>query len=156
MDVLSQSALLVAVVSFGLGASVLYRDLRNKLFVAFAILCLSICGWALFYFLEQLLGGGFYYRLHLGFHLLLSPVGLYLMQVMIRVRDRFTRNIFLVSALGCGGLMMMLFLGLERLVVIRALMDLFPEMIALQILHLMGIDGRLKRGFRRIPPTTIR
>ena len=53
MDILGQSALLVGMTSFGLGASLLARNARNKLFIAFAAVTTLVSGWALAFFLER-------------------------------------------------------------------------------------------------------
>jgi hypothetical protein len=65
MDLLGQSALLVGVTSFALGFSVLARNVRNKLFIAYAVLTTVISLWALMFTLDRIWPDYGLYRWHL-------------------------------------------------------------------------------------------
>jgi len=69
MDILGQSALLVSVTSFALGFSILARNVRNKLYIAFALVTTVVSAWALAFFLEKVWPAGTFYRFHLLFNI---------------------------------------------------------------------------------------
>ena len=52
MNLLAQTALLVALTSLGMGLSALPRQLQNKLIVSFSVACGVVFAWALLFFLE--------------------------------------------------------------------------------------------------------
>ena len=99
MDILGQSALLVAVVSFALGFSIGARDVRNKLFLAFAGLSSLISLWAFAFFLERISGGGSFYRLHLLLNAWLGPAAILFVRVLVRIQNRFSRRTLEVGTL---------------------------------------------------------
>ena len=76
MDILGQSALLVGMTSFALGVSVIARNVRNKLYLSFAVLTTVISAWALAFFFSKILPEWPFYRLHLFFNIWLAPVAL--------------------------------------------------------------------------------
>src|SRR4051812_36117295 len=107
MDILGQSSLLVGVSSFALGFSVLARNVRNKLFLAFAALTTLISCWALAFFLDKISAAGGFYRWHLFFNIWMAPAGIAFTHVMVRIQDRFSRlildgSILLAMALSVG------------------------------------------------------
>ena len=69
MDILGQSALLVGMTSFALGVSVIARNVRNKLYLSFAVLTTVISAWALAFFFSKILPEYPFYRLHLFFNI---------------------------------------------------------------------------------------
>src|SRR4051812_27221945 len=99
MDTLGQSSPLVGVVSFALGFSVLSRNVRNILFLSFAVLTTIVSAWAMSFFLDKIWPEMGYYRLHLLFNVLLAPAGLGFSQVMVRVQDRTSKFLFNLSIL---------------------------------------------------------
>ena len=73
MNLLAQTALLVALTSLGMGLSALPRQLQNKLIVSFSAACGVVFAWSLLFFLEQVFGGGGFYGLHLLSGIWLGP-----------------------------------------------------------------------------------
>ncbi len=149
MDTLGQSALVLALTSFSLSFSVLARNARNKVFLAFALLSSVVSIWALAFFLERVWGGGSFYRLHLLAHLWLPPVGLAFIRIMLRVDDRLSRRLLDLSLATSVALSVGLLFGLESWVWIKSLIHFCPSFILVQTLQLMWFDRRLKLGLRK-------
>ena len=147
MDILSQSALLVAITSFALGFSVLAKNVRNKLFLAFAVVCTVLSAWSLFFFLERLWGGGEFYRFHLLFNIWLTPAALAFIRVLVRIHDRFSRRLLEISVVFTVLLTGALLFGVDQDVnLIKQLILFTPGFIAIQTLQLMWIDRGLAQG----------
>ena len=151
MDILAQSALVVAITSISLGFSVLARNVKNKLFLAFSVLAVWVGGWALLFFLEKVFGGGAYYRWHLFFNIWLGTISLIFIRIMLRVRDSFSQRILNISILGALLLSGALLLTVVESGLILQLIYFAPIVIVIQVTHLMVIDRHLKRGFKRLP-----
>ncbi|MEO7163291.1 MAG: GAF domain-containing protein, partial [Bdellovibrionia bacterium] len=151
MDTLGQTALIVAVVSFALGFSVLARNVRNKLFFSFACLTTVISAWALSFFLEKIWTGYGFYRFHLFFNILLTPMGLSFIRVLVRIQDGWSRRLLDGSVLLASFLSLALLFHLDSSPWIRNLMDFLPAAIVGQIIQLMWIDRGLRRGLKRLP-----
>lgn len=151
MDLLAQSSLIVAITSFALGGSVLARNPRNKLFIAFSALAFAISCWELTFFLDQLWRERGFYRWHLFFNLWLAPLGLTLIRVFLRFDDKFSRRLFDVSlALGAGFTVALLF-GYDRVPWVLQAMYYLPGLVVFQILQLMVIDRWIRQGRQRVP-----
>ncbi len=149
MDILGQSALLVGVTCFALGFSTLARNVKNKLYIAFAVLTTLISLWALFFFLEKVWPDGSFYRGHLLFGVWLGPAALVFIRVMVRATDGMSRRLLEFSVL--LGLVLTACLGFrfETMPGVRQAMYFAPTLVVLQILQLMWIDRSLRRGFKR-------
>ncbi len=144
IDILGQSSVLVAVTSFALAFSVLARNVRNKLFISFAILCALICLWEVFFFLDKIWPeSGVYYWLHLLINIWLAPTGLLFIRIMMRVRDRFSQlllNICFIFAFLLSGALM---LGLNQVPLIKQWIFFAPAPIVIQILRLLWTDKKV-------------
>ncbi|MGK5086960.1 ATP-binding protein [Bdellovibrionota bacterium FG-2] len=152
MDILGQTALMLGVTSFALGFSVLARNVRNKLFIVFAILTTLVSGWALCFFFEKIWEGGSFYRAHLIFNVWLAPAALGLIQILVRIHDRVSRTIFDFSVLFALGLSAVAILRLDNAVPwLLNLIHASSFLIVVQVLNLMWIDKRLRNGIRRLP-----
>lgn len=154
MDTLGQSALVLGVISFALGFSALARSVRNKLFIAFAVLTTLLSFWSLAFFLERVWANGFFYPWHLFFNLWIAPAALGFIRVLVRSRDRFSRRLFELSLLSAMSLTVALALGYDdavRYPWIRALMLYLPSLAVVQLLLLMWIDRRMRRGLKWVP-----
>lgn len=150
MDILGQSALILTVMSFGLGVSVVARNFRNKLYLAFGALAGVICTWAFFFFLEQVFGGGQYYQAHLLSHILACPMALILIRVMIRNRDPLGDRLFQASlVLSLILVFGIVFFRLSEVSWIRLVIYLAPLLPLVQVFHLMWIDRNIKAGLNR-------
>jgi two-component system sensor histidine kinase HydH len=151
MDILGQSALLVGMTSFALGFSVLARNVKNKLYIAFAVLTTLISGWGLCFFLEKVWSDGAFYRWHLFFGLWIGPAALAFIRLMVRIHDRLSRRLLDISVIVGAALTTALALHLESDPLILYGMYFTPILVVFQILQLMWIDRRLRRGLKRLP-----
>lgn len=151
MDVLTQSAFILAITSFALGATVLTKNVRNKLYLAFAGLSALITGWALSFFADQLWGPGFSYQVHLFFNLWLAPAALMLIQVFIRIKNRISKTIRNVAVLYSLFFTVALAFGLDEFPWVKLAIQLAPAFTLIEVLHLMWIDRRLLSGLKRLP-----
>jgi signal transduction histidine kinase len=159
MDILGQSALFVGLISFALGFSVLARNVKNKLFIAFAVLTSIIAAWAICFFLEKLWPGGTFYRWHLFFGLWLGPGALAFIRYMFRAPDRFpdrfndrlSRRLLDFSVLLALVLTVVLVMHLEWLPGAMPAMVFMPVVVVIQMAQLMWIDRRLRRDLKRLP-----
>src|SRR4051812_24901413 len=151
MDILGQSALVVGLTSFALGFSVLARNVKNKLYIAFAVLTTLIGAWGICFFLEKIWSGGSFYRWHLFFGIWLCPAALGFIRLMVRIHDRASRRLLDLSLLVAIALTGVLILNFETLPWVLEVMYFLPALVVLQLLQLMWIDRRLRRGFKRLP-----
>src|SRR4051794_26618558 len=147
MDILGQSALLVAVTSFALGSSVFARNVRNKLYIGFAALTTLISGWAFAFFLEKIWPGYGFYRLHLVLNVWLAPAGLAFIRLLVRISTKTSRVLRDSAFVGAIILTAALVLNLdeER----RWLLELvyfFPAVVVAQVLHMMWVDRKIRKG----------
>lgn len=149
MDILAQSSFLLGVASFALGFSVLTRNVKNKLFLAFAVLCTWISCWAFMFFVHKLWPGGSFYRWHLFCNLWLAPAALMFVRVLVRIRDRSSRFLLDASVFLSLSLTLALFLQFETIPWVLQLIYYAPGFVVLQILQLMWIDRRLRMGMKR-------
>jgi signal transduction histidine kinase len=141
----------VAVTSFALGFSVLARNVKNKLFIAFAAICTAVSLWAFFFFFDRIWPEKTFYRWHLVMNVWLAPVGLAFIQVMVRVQDRVSRRLVELSVLAAMALTVALVFHFDSDPWVRQLVYFSPALIVVQTLHLMWIDRRLRRGIKRLP-----
>lgn len=151
MDILGQSALFVGLISFALGFSVLARNVKNKLFLAFAVLTTIIAGWAICFFLEKIWPGGTFYRWHIFLGLWLTPAALVFIRMMVRIHDRISRRLLDFAVLLALSLSVVLVMHLEWLPGAMEAMYFSPVLVILQVVQLMWIDRRLRRGLKRLP-----
>jgi len=151
MDILGQSALLVGVTSFALGFSVLSRNVRNVLYHSFAILTALISAWALSFFMDKIWAGYGFYKLHLFFNVLLTPACLYFIHMMVRIHDRISRALLILSvglSIALGGAIVF---DWDSVPWVLRLIYFSPALVVLQTLQLMWIDRGLTRGVKRLP-----
>jgi two-component system, NtrC family, sensor histidine kinase HydH len=151
MDTLAQTSLLVAVTSFALGFSVLSQNVRNKLFISFAMMTSLISMWSFSFFLSKVWEEPAVYRLHLFTHVMLVPASLAFIRVMIRIQDNGSRRLFSLSVLLACALDVLLLFHFESHAWFRQVIYYFPILVVIQILLLMWIDFALKKGRHRDP-----
>ena len=137
--------------SFGLGASLLARNARNKLFLSFAVVTTLVSGWALSFFLERIWGTGTAYRFHLFCNIWLGPAALAFIRILVRLQEKFSRRILDLSILLALCATVALGFHLDSEIWVRELIFFLPIMVFVQILELMWIDRKLRRGIRRLP-----
>jgi signal transduction histidine kinase len=152
MDALAQTALLVSLTSFSLGFATFARNVRNKLFLLFAISCTVISAWALFYFISTVWPRGGWYGYHLSLNAWLAPAGLLFIQSMMRIERWFTSRLLFFGSLAlCLAMTVMVLFGLERNELIKNIIYFTPSLIVIQIVILMIFDRDLNPvvGVRR-------
>jgi len=155
LDILGQSALLVSVISFALGFSILGRNVRNKLFVSFAVLTTLISFWAIFFFLFLLWPEFPFYDWHLVMNVWLAPAAISFIRFLIRIREWTSRRLLELSIGVAGMLTMAIMFGLHHSEGMRFFVLFSPALVLVQILQLIWIDYRLRRGEPRAPKTPI-
>ncbi len=145
----------MGVTSFTLGFSVLSRNFRNKLFIAFALVCGVVSLWATAFYLEKIWPEGIFYRFHLLFNVWLAPAGLLLTRILVRVNDGLSRRLFEASIVTAIALSIALAFGLDHVPNLSEWLTLAilfcPTFMLVQILDLMWIDHRLRGGAKRAP-----
>ncbi len=143
MDVLAQSSLLVALASFSLGFSTLARNVRNKLFIMFALVCTIVSAWAIFFFVAKVFPENGWYGYHLGMNAWVAPAGLLLIQSMMRIEKWVSsRILFWGSLFLCILMTVLVLLGLERHELIKNLIYFTPSLVIVQVLILLFHDRR--------------
>ena len=150
MEILSQSALLLSLTSFALGFSILARNVRNSLFLAFSSLCLVVAAWSMTFVLWRIgpgvLRDDLVYQTHLLLNVLLAPFGLLFIRVLLRVKDVLSKRLLEITALLSLPIGTAIFLGWQEQVWFRYLVLFYPAVIGLQTFHLMVKDYRMQRG----------
>jgi signal transduction histidine kinase len=146
MDLLGQSSLILAVTSFSLAITVLSRNIRNKLGLAFAALCAVVFGWSFFFVLEKVFATGTFYKLHLTFNLLLGPVGLFFVRVFTRVSTRAAKNIMAGSLVYSAVCLPALWIDFELSWVAARLAVWSTVFLIFDVIHLVYRDILVKRG----------
>jgi hypothetical protein len=84
IDLLFESALLLAAVSFSLGIYVLSRGVGNKLNLAYSALTLAISVWAFTFFVANVLDWRLFESTHIIANILLAPLSLVFIDQMLR------------------------------------------------------------------------
>lgn len=150
MDILSQSALVVAITAVAWGLSVLARDVRNKLYLGYALLCVAISAWAFFFFLSRLMPNHGWYAFHLLANLWLTPLALGFIRSLTRLQDRPGRILFELSWISALVLSALLLFPGKDPSWLKTLVLFHPVLVVAQILLMMAVDFRLDRrpGYR--------
>jgi len=151
MDILGQTSLILSLISFALGFSTLTRNVKNKLFLAYAVLTSLISCWALAFFLNKIWEDGSFYRLHLLMNIWIAPAALAFIRLMVRIQDRVSRRLLDLTILAALGLSVGLAFRFEENPLVLSAMYFLPALTLMQILQLMWIDRRLRRGLKRLP-----
>ncbi len=154
MDVLGQTALFLALTSFALGVSVLARNVKNKLYWAFAAMTSTVFAWAFFFAMHRLFPASGFYRWHLIANVWIAPVAIYFLHVLIRSQDTMSRRVRDLAWLGGASLSIALILDLDQQLIPPAAeifnqaVMLAPTWVVLQILYLM-LRRKVTVGVRR-------
>lgn len=144
MEVLAQSALLVALTSFAFGFSTLAKNVRNKLYLLFAIGCTFVSAWALFYFFSSIWPERGWYGWHLSLNAWITPAALAFMQYMMRIeRWKLSRLLFWGSLSLCVIMTVALLFGLEKHDWIKSVIYFTPTLILIQVLILIFFDSKI-------------
>ncbi|MGZ3658905.1 MAG: histidine kinase dimerization/phospho-acceptor domain-containing protein, partial [Bdellovibrionota bacterium] len=136
IDLLFESALLLAAVCFSLGVYVLSRGVGNKLNLAYSALTLSISVWAFTFFVANVLDWRLFESTHIIANILLAPLSLVFLDVMLRPEGwvfRLIRTLALASSLL---LIPPVIFGLDRTPWVRDLSYYSPTLIVVANLYL--------------------
>jgi len=148
VDLLTQSSFILSAVSFAFGATVLTRNVRNKLFIAFSLCAATLSFWSLCFFLDSILGPGAFYRWHLFFHCWLAPASLTLIQIFSRAQDLVTYRIRdLAVFLAISG-SFAVFLDLDEIPWVATAISLMPFLVGIQLIHQIWIGRRIRFGLK--------
>ncbi len=138
MDLLSQTAFLISATGLALGFATLARNVRNALFISFAVLAFAITGWAFSFFIYQTFDIPESYRIHLAFNIWLAPIAIFFIRILTRTSDYTPEKRWLtLSLIFSVALSIMLAVGLDALPWVVQLIYYAPTPIALQIIWLM-------------------
>lgn len=143
MELISQSALLVSIVSFTFGGAVFSRNVKNKLYLAFFVLCSTISLWALFFFLEQLKPIETFYHWHLFFNFWLGPIGIIFVRTLTRTHDFVSKlllNISLVLTLILTGFW--IFAYEDQFQILFTIYFYAPVLLVLQVIYQMFLEHK--------------
>lgn len=141
IDLLFESALLLAAVCFSLGIYVLSRGVGNKLNLAYSALTLSISIWAFSFFVANVLEWRLFESTHIIFNLMLAPLSLVFLDVLLRPEGWVFRWIKWVSLLGSFLLIPPVAIGLDRMAWVRDLSLYSPTLIVVANLYLFASEA---------------
>lgn len=136
IDLLFESALLLAAVSFSLGIYVLSRGVGNKLNLAYSALTLAISVWAFTFFVATVLDWRLFESTHIITNILLAPLSLIFIELMVRPEGwvfLWIRRASLASSLL---LIPPVIFGLDRTPWVRDLSYYSPALIVVANLYL--------------------
>jgi len=136
IDLLFESALLLAAVCFSLGIYVLSRGVGNKLNLAYSALTLSVGIWAFSFFVANVLEWRLFESTHIIFNLLLAPLSLVFLDVLLRPEGWVFRWIKWISVVGSLLLIPPVIIGLDRTHWVRDLSLYSPVLIVIANLYL--------------------
>lgn len=101
IDLLAQTSLIVAVTSVGVGATVVARNPKNKLYLSFGGVCTILFIWSFAFFLDRLWPDLWLDRLHLFANIWLGPVVLVMIQGLTKSsklnHEKWSRRLFDIS-----------------------------------------------------------
>ena len=136
IDLLFESALLLAAVSFSLGIYVLSRGVGNKLNLAYSALTLAISVWAFTFFVANVLDWRLFESTHIIANILLAPLSLVFIDQMLRPEGWVFRWI---QRLAIGSSLLLIppvIFGFDRTPWVRDLSYYSPALIVVANLYL--------------------
>ncbi|NDF15862.1 hypothetical protein EB061_11160, partial [bacterium] len=141
MNLLKQTALILALTGLSLGGWTLVRDWRNKVSILFSALCFCVAFWAMSFVAHATLFGRLSYDIHRFCNVILVPLALELIdRVFLRERDRLSRILFALSIAGAAILGLLVAFSLGNSLWVRQLVLFFPGLIFIEYLHIMVLD----------------
>ena len=149
IDLLFESALLLAAVCFSLGIYVLSRGVGNKLNLAYSALTLSISIWSFSFFVAHVLDWRLFESTHIIFNLLLAPLSLVFLDVLLRPEGWIFRWLKWTALFTSLLLIPLVTFGLDRTAWVRDLSLYSPALIIVANLYLFvseAIGGVKPRG----------
>jgi len=149
IDLLFESALLLASICFSLGIFVLSKDITNKLHLAYAALTMNISIWAFAFFTANVLGMRFFESVHGISTLLLAPLSLLFMQILLHPEGPVYRWFLRISFIAAAILIPLVTLGFDRNIWIREISYFSPAIIVVACLYLFlseALGGVNPRG----------
>lgn len=136
IDLLYESALLLAAVCFSLSLYVLSRGVGNKLNLAYSALTMCISVWAFSFFVAHVLEWRLMESVHLITTLLLPPLSLLFLDILLRPEGDIFKWMLRLSLVGCVVLVPPISFGLDRTPWVRDLAFYSPSLIVVANLYL--------------------
>lgn len=136
IDLLFESALILASVCFSLGVYVLSRGLGNKLNLAYSALTLTVSLWAFAFFVANVLDWRLFESIHILTTLLLAPSSLIFLDLLLRPEGWVFKWILRTSLVSSLLLIPPVVFGLDRYPWIRDLSYYSPTLIVVTNLYL--------------------
>ncbi|RZA08966.1 MAG: hypothetical protein EOP11_03185 [Proteobacteria bacterium] len=141
IDLLVESALLLAAVCFSLSIYVLARGVGNKLNIAYSALTLCISTWAFSFFVYTVLDWRLFESVHLLTTLLLPPLSLLFINTLLRPEGAIFRWLMRLSYGYFAILVFPILLGLDRTRWIGDLAYYSPTLIIVANLYLFASEA---------------
>lgn len=136
IDLLFESALLLAAVCFSLSLYVLSRGVGNKLNISYSALTMCISVWAFSFFVAHVLDWRLMESVHILTTLLLPPLSLLFLNILLRPDGETFKWMLRLSLAGCVVLIPPVSFGLDRTPWVRDLAYYSPSLIVVANLYL--------------------
>lgn len=153
MDLLGQSALVLAALSLGLSVSVFARNRKSKLHLLYSFWSFTVAGWASAYFLARFLRGERFYLAHLIFNVWMAPACMAFLRSMVRDRGRITGAVLKLVSLLALLLTGAVLGGFSNDAWVKPLILFLPGVIAIQVIGMAVLDFRRYRASGRLKLT---
>lgn len=140
IDLLIESALLLAAVCFGLSVYVFSRSIGNKLHLAYSLLTLCVSVWAFSFFVANVLDWRLFETVHILSTLALAPVSLLFLRVLLRAEGSVFRWILRTSLVGSVLLIPPVLFGYDRYPWIHDLSFYSPSLIVVANLYFFASE----------------
>lgn len=144
IDLLFESALLLAAVCFSLAVWVFQKAPGNKLNLSYSALTMNIAAWAFAFFVANVLQWRFFESIHIISTLLIGPLSLWFLRLLLLPEGIFFRVLLWISAIAAVVLVPLVSLGLDRYGLIRDFSYYSPSLVVVACVFLLV--GELSGG----------
>lgn len=146
IDLLYESALLLACVSFSLSAFVLSKGVGNRLNWSYSTLGLAISIWSFSFFLTNAIGWRLFESINLLANLFIGPLALSFLHLLLRPEGKFLNAINRISFFLLFLVSPFILLGMDHHPLIRQISYLSPSLIILTNLYLFVSEAPRASG----------
>ncbi|NUM87620.1 MAG: hypothetical protein HUU37_00310 [Bdellovibrionales bacterium] len=137
IDLLFESALLLAAVCFSLSLWVFQKAPGSKLNLAYSALTMNIAAWAFAFFVANVLRWRLFEAVHLISTLLIGPLSLWFLKLLLTPEGIFYRALLWASAVAVAILAPLVVLGLDRYGLIRDFSYYSPSLVLVACVFLL-------------------